>query len=55
MNSYTIVFTPTKAHGDADAVSQLPFPVQPAMVPHSPKMILLIEQLDRSTVSTTTV
>ena len=55
MYEYTIVFRPTKAHGNADAMSRLPLPVQPATVPQSPEMILLMEQLDKSPITAANV
>ena len=55
MYEYTIAFKPTKSHGNADAMSRLPLTVQPATVPQPPEMILLMEQLDRSPVTATTV
>ena len=55
MYEYTIAFRPTKSHGNANAISRLPLTVQPATVPQPPKMVLLIEQLDRSPGTATTV
>ena len=55
MYEYTIAFRPTKAHGNADAMSRLPLTVMPPTVPQPPEMILLMEQLDRSPVTATTV
>ena len=47
-NNYTIAFRPSKAHGNADAMSRLLLTVQPATIPQPPEMILLMEQLDES-------
>ena len=55
MYEYTIAFRPTKAHGNADAMSRLPLPVQPATVPQPPEMILLMERLEKSPVTAANV
>ena len=55
MYEYTIAFRLIKAHANADAMSRLPLSVQPATVPQPSEMILLMEQLDKSPVTTTTV
>ena len=55
MCEYTIAFRLTKAHANADTMSRLPLTVEPATVPQPPEMILLMEQLDKSPVTATTV
>ena len=55
MYEYTIAFRSTKVHGNADAMSQLPLPVQPTTVPQPPEMILLIEELERSPITAANV
>lgn len=55
MYEYTIAFRPTKAHGNADAMSRLPLPVLPTAVPQPPEMVLLMEQLDQSPVTAANV
>ena len=51
MYEYTISFKPTSAHGNADALSRLPLPVQPAQTPEPLETVLLMEQLASSPVT----
>ena len=55
MYEYIIAFRLTKAHANAVAISILLLLVQPATVPQPTEMILLMEQLDKSPVTATTV
>ena len=48
---YTISFKPTSAHGNADALSRLPLPVQPAQTPEPMETVLLMKQLASSPVT----
>ena len=45
---YTIVFKPTTAHGNADAMSRLPLPDTPDKVPVPAEVVLLMNYLDDS-------
>ena len=52
MYEYTISFKPRSAHENADALSHLPLPVQPAQIPEPMETVLLMEQLASSPVTT---
>ena len=47
----TFMFKPTSAHGNADALSHLPLPVQFAQTPEPMETVLLMEQLASSPVT----
>ena len=48
---YRLVFRNTTAHANADALSRLPLPEQPAKVFEEPELVLLAEHLNESPVS----
>ena len=48
---YTISFKPIGPHGNADALSYLPLPVQPAQTPEPMETVLLLEKLASSPVT----
>ena len=48
---YRLVFRNTTAHANADALSRLPLPEQPAKVFEEPELVLLAEHLEESPVS----
>ena len=48
---YTLVFRNTHAHGNADALSRLPLPVEPARIELEPELVLLAEHLADSPVT----
>ena len=45
---YRLVFRNTTAHANADALSRLPLPEQPAKVFEEPELVLLAEHLNES-------
>ena len=49
---YTLKFRRTAAHGNADALSHLPLPVEPALEQTPPELVLLAEHLNNSPVTT---
>ena len=51
MFEYTLKFRRTTAHRNADALSRLPLPVEPAIVQTPPELVLLTEHLDNSLVT----
>ena len=53
--SHALAFRCTKAHGNADAMSRLPLKNQPSKVPQLTEMILLMEQLDKSPITASTI
>ena len=48
---YTLKFRRTSAHSNADALSHLPLPVEPAIAKTPPELVLLAEHLDNSPVT----
>ena len=48
---YTLKFQRTSAHSNADALSRLPLPVEPAIAKTPPELVLLAEHLDNSPVT----
>lgn len=48
---YQIQFRKTEQHGNADALSRLPLPKQPAKVPVAEELVLLVQHLDDSPVT----
>ena len=51
MFEYTLKFRRTTAHANADALSRLPLPVEPAVSRTPPELVLLTEHLSNSPVS----
>ena len=51
MYEYTLIFRGTKAHANADALSRLPLPVEPATIETLPELVLLTEHLNDSPVT----
>ena len=51
MFEYTLKFRRTTAHCNADALSRLPLPVEPAIIQTPPELVLLTEHLDNSPVT----
>lgn len=51
MFEYTLKFRNTTAHANADALSHLPLPVQPAVGKQPPELVLLSEHLANSPVT----
>ena len=51
MFEYTLKFHRTTAHRNADALSRLPLPFEPAIVQTPPELVLLTEHLDNSPVT----
>ena len=47
---YNLQFRKSSAHGNADALSRLPLPEGPEVVPDPPEVVLLMEHLDSSPV-----
>ena len=48
---YTLKFRKTAAHSNADALSRLPLPIEPAVAKIPPELVLLAEHLDNSPVT----
>ena len=48
---YTLIFCGTKAHANADVLSRLPLPVEPATIETLPELVLLTEHLNDSLVT----
>ena len=48
MFEYTLKFRGTKEHANADALSRLPLPVEPASVKTPPELVLLTDHLSLS-------
>ena len=51
MFEYTLKFRGTKEHANADALSRLPLPVEPASVETPPELVLLTNHLSESPVT----
>ena len=51
MFEYTLKFRRTTAHANADALSRLPLPVEPAVAVTPPELVLLTEHLSNSPIS----
>ena len=51
MFEYTLKFRGTKAHANADALSRLPLPVEPASTEKPPELVLLAEHMSESPVT----
>lgn len=51
MFEYTLKFRNTTAHANADALSRLPLPVEPASVKTPPELVLLTEHMAESPVT----
>ena len=51
MVEYTLTFRNTTAHVNADALSRLPLPVEPAIVKQLPELVLLTDHLANSPVT----
>ena len=51
MFEYTLKFRGTKEHANADALSRLPLPVEPASVETPPELVLLTDHLSESPVT----
>lgn len=51
MFEYTLRFRRTMAHANADALSRLPLPIEPAVISSPPELVLLTEHLATSPVS----
>ena len=51
MFEYTLAFRNTTAHANADALSRLPLPVEPAIVKQPPELVLLADHLANSPVT----
>ena len=51
MYEYILIFRGTKAHANADALSRLPLPVEPATIETLPELVLLTEHLNDSPVT----
>ena len=51
MFEYTLQFRNTTAHANADALSRLPLPVEPAISKLPPELVLLIEHMSESPVT----
>ena len=49
---YSLTFRSTEEHGNADAMSRLPLPDCPAEVPVAAELVLLVEGLQDSPIST---
>ena len=52
---YTITFRGTKLHSNADALSRLPLPDAPAEVPMEPELVLLLQHLHESPVTSSDI
>ena len=52
---YTITFCGTKLHSNADALSRLPLPDAPAEVPMEPELVLLLQHLHKSPVTSSDI
>ena len=48
---YTLHFKRTSAHSNADALSRLPLPIEPAIAKTPPELVLLTEHLENSPVT----
>ena len=51
MFEYTLKFCNTTAHANADALSRLPLPVEPAISQLPPELVLLADRLSNSPVT----
>ena len=51
MSEYTLILRNTTAHANADALSRLPLPVEPAVVKKPPEFVLLADHLANSPVT----
>ena len=51
MFEYTLKFRQTTAHANADVLSRLPLPVEPAVAVTPPELVLLTEHLSNSLIS----
>ena len=52
---YSLVFRDTRAHANADALSRLPLPVEPAITETPPEIVLLMDHLKDSPVTETDI